>query len=206
MTAKTKEQWLETLKGLIPRWVYKDPKFNIAILKGMARMLAETDLDFENHFKETFIDNSSGIYLKQHGDERNKERIPGETDSAYRQRIKRIRNISNCPELKELVDAYLFVGESVFVEDYNQTNFLNRNAYLNRGIINFPITYNSFTVFIEKQIPSRDTYFSREFFFDREAFIGSDESLLEHFQAIVNAINKNKAYGTVYRLLESVGA
>lgn len=204
--ALTKDQWFEKLKGYVPRWVFEDEKFQVAIFKGMARILNEVHVMADNHLAETFIDDAEGLYLEQHGSERNIKRRPGETDSAYRIRIKQIRNGSNCPDLKTLVDSYLIVGQSQIIENADQTNFLDREGFLNRNVVNFPVTYNAYTVIVDKQIPSRETFLNREEFLDREDFIGSNESLLELFEAIVNAINENKAYGVVYRLLERLGA
>jgi hypothetical protein len=45
-------------------------------------------------------------------------------------------------------------------------------------------------------------FFSRESFFDREFLNGSNESLDSIFENIVETVNNNKAFGTVYRLIE----
>lgn len=204
--ALTKEQWFEKLKGFVPTWVFEDEKFNVAIFKGIVRILNEAQVVADDHLKQTFIDSSETIYLNQHGDERNIERRKGETNSAYAARVKQIRNGSNCPDLKTLTDSYLIVGESQIIENADQTNFFNRNGFLNRNLVNFNVTYNAYTIIVDKQVPSRDTFFSREEFYNRESFIGSNESLLELFEAIVNALNRNKGFGISYRLFERLGA
>ena len=55
---------------------------------------------------------------------------------------------------------------------------------------------------MDQQIPVSTAFLNREDFADREDFISSNESSLELFQAIVEAVNKNKSFGVSYRLIE----
>lgn len=206
MAALTKEQWLEKLRGYVPKWVFEDEKFQLAMWKGMARVLNESQVMVDGHLSETFVDTAVGVYLAQHGSERGITQRLGESISAFRTRVKQIRSGANCADLKTLIDSFLIVGVAQIIENSDQTNFLNRDGFLNRNVINFPVTYDAFTVIVDQQVPSRDNFLNRERFLSREDFVGSNTSLLPLFESLVNAINKNKAYGVVYRLIERLGA
>ena len=200
--ALTKDQWFEKLKGLVPGWVFEKDPHNVAIYKGMAAVLQQAQVDYEAHQQQTFIDSAVDEILDVHGVERNKERINGETDPPYRARIKLINNSSDCISLKAIVDTLLLKGESQIIEHYSQENFLNRNGYLNRNIIDFDVLYNAFTILVSKQIPDPLLFCDREYFCNREDTIGTNESNIELFEGIVEAVNKEKAFGEVYRLIE----
>ncbi len=199
--ALTKEQWLQRLKGFVPSWAAREERSE-AVFKGVAAVLTKIQEDAEDNVGQTFIDNAEGEYLDQHRIERNKPRLPGETDAAYRTRIKRIVNNSNIVALKQIVDNLLINGTSTIIEHHNASSFLNRSAFLNRNIIGFDVLYNAFTILVNKQIPDATTFLSRESFLNREETLGSNDSSIALFQSIVEAVNKEKAFGTVYRLIE----
>lgn len=200
--ALTKEEWYEKLKGQVPSWVFQSEPRNRAIFKGMAAVLAQFEQDTQAQVDETYIDRASGEFLDVHGDERDKERLAGEADGSYAARIKEIKNASNCPDLKAIVDSQLIRGESTIIENYATENFLDRGAFLNRNVIGVEVIYNAFTILVNQQIPEPSGFLNRESFLDREFLMGSNESSIELFNAIVAAVNKEKAFGTVYRLIE----
>lgn len=200
--ALTKEQWFLKLKALVPSWVFQKDGNNIAIWKGMAAILEQVQIDQENHFKETFILESSEEYLAEHGEERSKFQYPLEPLETFRERVRLIRNQSNIPDLKALVDALLIVPESVFINNYERTNFLNRGAYLNRNIIDFKFLYNAFTIIVKYQVREPESFYDREYFAGRGNFLGSYTSSSSVLNNIIKTVNEEKAYGTVYRLIE----
>ena len=200
--ALTQAEWFTKLKNWVPTWVFEKEKSNVAIFQGIAKCLAQAHADMEANQGETFIDIAVDEFLDEHGKERAILRVAGEINTTYRPRVKIITNSSNCPSLKEIVDNLLIIGESIIVEDVDQTNFLDREGFLNRNIINYNVIYNAFTIFVEQQVPVSTAFLDREDFADREDFISSNESSLELFEAIVEAVNKNKVYGTSYRLIE----
>lgn len=200
--ALTKEQWFSKLKTMVPSWVFEGDKNNVAIFKGLAAVFHRVQLDSEEQRDQTFFDKAETEILNLHGSERGIKRLFNENNAAYSQRIKTIVNSSNVPALKAIVDSLLINGESQFIEHHSAENFLNRGAYLNRNIINFDVIYNAFTILVKQQIPEATTFFNRENFYNRESFIGSNESSLTLFQRIADAVNDNKALGTVYRLIE----
>ncbi len=65
--------------------------------------------------------------------------------------------------------------------------------------------YNAFTILIDDQSPDPETFFSRNYFFN-DSFYGAGVDNDEIFRNIIEAVNTNKAYGTVYRLIERVPA
>lgn len=200
--ALTQNQWYLKLRQLVPAWVFERENYNDAIFKGMAKALEQSQLQYENHLKETFIDTAGEEFLDIHADERSVVRLPADTTSSYRQKIKNIINNANCPSLKALVDSLLIRGESTFVEHHSIDNFMNRGAFLNRNVIGADVLYNAFTILVDFQVPDPSGFFTRESFLNREFLQGSNESLDSVFENIVETVNRNKAYGTVYRIIE----
>lgn len=199
--ALTQDQWYEKLKGLVQSWATENPG-SIANFKAIAKTIAEQQQVAENHISETYIDTGSDEYVSQHGDERSVERLSGENLSSYRARVKLITNKSNIPAIREIVQAQLIRGEPTIIEHHDASNFLNRNSYLNRNIIDYQVLYNAFTILIDYQIPEPTSFFNRGSFLNREFLNGSSISSDQVFAKIIEAVNKNKAFGTVYRLIE----
>lgn len=201
--ALSKEQWFNKLKNLVPSWVFENKQENIAIFNGLAKVLEQTQLDSETQIEETFIDSATKEYVELHGDERSIDQFDGETLSAYRSRVKKIVNNSNLPAIKRLVDALLIRGESTVIEHGRSvSNFLNRESFLNRNIIDYQVLYNAFTIIIDFQIPEPTSFLNSGVYLDREFLNGSNTSSDSVFANTIKAVNKNKAYGTVYRLIE----
>jgi hypothetical protein len=200
--ALTQEQWYQKLKQLVPNWVFEKENYNVAIFQGMAKILEQAQIQYENHLQETFIDTASEEFLDIHAEERSVTRLPADSIATYRQKIKNILNNSNCPSLKSLVDTLLIRGEATFIENYSAENYMNRSAFFNRNAIEPEVRYNAFTIIVDYQVPEPNGFFSRESFFDREFLNGSNESLDSIFENIVETVNNNKAFGTVYRLIE----
>lgn len=201
--ALSQDQWFFKLKRLVPSWVFEKNLENIAVFKAMAKILEQSQIDSDLHIAETFIDQATSEYIELQGQERSVDRFTGETLSSYRERIKRIVSNSNVPAIKSLVDALLIRGESTLIEHTRESgNFYNRNSFLNRNIIDFDVLYNAFTILIDYQIPEATSFYNRESFLNREFLSGSSISSDAVFENIIKTVNKNKAYGTVYRLIE----
>lgn len=198
----SQQTWYEKLKASVPSWVFEDENYNEAIFEAFAASLNAIEDDFRNHLAETFIDTASTKYLDQHGTERDIERLPAETDPSYAYRVKRIENNSNCVSIKSIVDGLLINGTSTIVENFTISNFLNRESFINRGILSVEVLYNAFTILVNKQIPEAVSFYNREMFMDREFLSGSNESSLALFNKIITEVDKAKAFGTVYRLIE----
>lgn len=201
--ALTQDQWFNKLKRLVPSWVFEKNVENVAIFKGLAKVLEQSQLDAEQHISETFIDQATAEYVELQGEERSISRYDGENLSSYRERVKRIVSNTNLPAIKSLVDALLIRGESTIIEHEEVIgNFYNRDSYLNRNIIDFDVLYNAFTILIDFQIPEPTSFLNREAFLNREFLNGSSVSSDSVFANIIRAVNENKAFGVVYRLIE----
>jgi hypothetical protein len=201
--ALTKAQWLKKLKQSVPKWVFEKGNDTEAVFDGMAELLYQAQLNHEDHIRQTFIDTADEEFLDIHAEERSVERSAGDSINTYRDKIKNILNKSNCPDLKALVDAVLIVGESTFIENHQSNiNFLNRGSFLNRNIINFKFLYNAFTILVDYQVPEAVTFANRGNFLSRNDTLGANDSLISVLQNAVDIVNKNKAFGTVYRLIE----
>lgn len=199
---KTKAQWYSLLTTWLPQWWFNSVENQEAILYGIAAVLERLDGDLQNHLRETFICQSVSGYMDEHGLERNLTRLSGELDPQFCERIRNIINSSNKPALKALVDALLDVGECTIVEDWEGGTYYNREYCFNRGAVLIDLIYNAFTIIVDRQVHAPYSFYTREYFMTREHFIGTNESSLELFERIVDAINAAKALGTVYRLIE----
>lgn len=202
--AKTKQQWYERLKGWLPTWWFEKTQNQEAILMGMAAVLEKLELSLDDHIKETFIIQANGAYLDEHGSERNVARNSLELDSTYSNRIRNIVNTTNLPAIKAAVDALLEVGESTIHEDWEGSAFFSREYFYDRGDIMIDAIVNTFSIIVDRQVHAPYSFYSRENFCDREDFIGKNESSLELFQLIIDLVNRNKALGTLYRVIERV--
>lgn len=197
------DNWYAKIKRQVPSWVFEKDQKSRSVVYGIASVFNAIELNYKEHITETQIDNASEEYLIQIGEERGKPRIDGELLSIYRKRVKEIVNRSNCPAIKSLVDDIIINGESLIVEHDNFGLFyMNRSAYLNRGILPTELLYNAFTIFVPSQIPEPVTFLNRENFLNTEDLLGSSESSISLFQQIINTVNINKAFGEVYRLYE----
>lgn len=199
----TKAQWYTTLVGWLPSWWTVSGE-DEAILWGVAAVLEKLEGSLGEHIAETYILQAALGYLDEHGLERNLSRLSSELNPAFADRIRNIVNTTNRPALKALVDALLDVGESTIVEDYDAGTFFNTEDFMSRGELLITAIYNAFSIIVDNQVHAPYSFFTREDFCDREDFIGTNESSLELFQQIVEAVNAAKALGTVYRLIERV--
>lgn len=200
--ARTKAQWVEAFNSWLPQWWFQTVENQEDILYGMAAILERLEVVLEEHASETFILQAEAGYLDEHGNDRNLLRFLMELDPSFANRIRNIVNSTNGPALKVLVDALLEVGEATLVEDYNAGVFFDREYFYNRGSILIDAIYNAFSIIVDRQVHAPYSFYTRENFFSREDFIGTNESSLELFQHIIDAVNAAKALGIVYRLIE----
>lgn len=198
----TQAQWAEKIRLMLPNWYFEDPNFQEAFTQGLALALATLQGDGYDLRDETFILEATGLFLDAHGEERNIERSEDELDPEYRPRVRNLANRSNCPAIKALVDDLLIQGEAQIVEDFNATIFCNRDAYLNRSTILITEIYNAFSILVEKQVHDPFSFMDREYFADREDFIGLAESKQQVFDSILESVNRVKACGVFYRIIE----
>lgn len=205
--ALTQAQWYEKLKTWIPGWWFEETGYNEAVLQGLAAVFSASQQNGDDHQAQTYITRADAPFLDAHGDERNVERLPSESNLTYSTRIRNIVNQSNLPDLKSLVDAVLIAGESTFFEhaDLRTHAFFNRESFYNRREIYTDLSYNVFSIVLEKQLHEPYSFLNREYFTNRLDFAGSNESSQDVFDQVAAIVNKAKAGGVMYRITERTG-
>lgn len=202
--ARNKEEWFQTLKSWVPEWFFEREEYNEAVFYAMAEILALQQAEAEDTLSQTFIDQADGSFLDLLGDERSVDRLPGEFDSQYSVRIKNKGLVSNLskPALLSLINQLIIKGTAQIKEDWEGGSFFNREAFFNRGEVVIQPIENTFTIVVDKQLHDPYSFFDREYFCDRGDFVGTTDSSEYVFQLILNAVNDNKAFGTLYRIIE----
>lgn len=202
--AKTQEQWFQTLKSWVPEWFFEKEVYSVALYQAIAKLLEQAQLDVEEQQKQTFILKGSGSNLDLHGYERTVPRLGAELDPQYalRIRIKSLISQLSKVDLLAIVNSLIIRGTATIREDFEGSIFVDRSEYANRGAIVIEPIDNTFTVLVDKQIRDPYAFVEREFFSDREAFVSNSESSDYVFELILNAVNDNKAFGTLFRIIE----
>lgn len=178
----SKDQWYQRLKSWVPGWLFTDGDSEVtdAVFYAMAKLLATMEEERAELLAFTFIDTATNPYLELHGDERGVDRLPGESDTLYRQRIK-TRNISSKSSLPEidLIAQEAMTVKVVVREDFAWGVFCDAGSYLNCGDILFDwIENGGFSVVVNQ---------------------GADP---DEVDAMIASINRNKAFGVLYRVVE----
>lgn len=202
MTTLSQAEWYRQLVATVPAWATEGEKMQ-AVFYAVAKMLAEVQTTANAHVDDTFITRATGTVLDTHGSERSVDRVENELDGSYRIRVQNLLNQSNVPALKILIDSVLVAGTSRIQEDFDSVPFLSRENFCNRAAVflDEPV-WNTFSVIVDKQTHAPFSYSDREYFCDREAFAGTDESLVRVFESLIQLVNDNKAFGTLYRVIE----
>lgn len=201
--ANREQFWFDKLKTFVPECFFSDSGISEAYFHGIAKVLNRIECQLDEHFTETFICNAVEGFLDEHGLERNITRTSGELDFQLSERIKNITNSTSCVEIQRIVDALLDVGTATILEDFDAELFFDReDAFYNRGDLLIDPIYNVFSIIVDKQVHEPYSFFDRENFYDREDFIGRQDSSLALFELIVEAVNRAKALGVLYRLVE----
>lgn len=198
----TIDQWYDKIKACVPKWFFEDEIVQKAVLYGWARIFYEIEANIQDHVDQTFLTKAVEDLLLEHGAERSVDKISGELESQYRIRIRNISNKSNIIDIKSIVDQLLMIGECILIEDYNNNLFMDREAFMNRGNVLAETIKNTFSIVIDKQLHAPYAYSDREYFLNREDFMSTTESSLNIFTLVADAVNRAKAFGTLYRLIE----
>lgn len=200
--ALTQEQWYSKLKKCFPRWYFIDELHQKAHLNGLSAVLSELQSNAEGFRDETFFDKASRTYINVHANERSVERLYQEVDASLVSRIKKFVNVSNRLDLKTTLDLILLAGEALIIEDFEIENFCDRETHCNRNAIFVDTIKDAFSVVVDYQVHEPFSFSDREYFADREGFVGMAESSDRVFESIISIVNKNKAHGTLYRIIE----
>lgn len=202
----SQQQWFDKLKTFYPKEFFQSEASQIAHLNGMAAVFATIQADNEAHQQETFIGSAKNSFLDSHGEERSISRIYAEFDNQYRVRVQHLRNQSNIPDIKALVDLLLMVGQCTIFEDNDAQYFANREVFLNRGAILLDRIKDTFSIIVERQIHDPYSFLGREYFLDREDYLGTSETSDYVMNLILETVNNAKAFGTLYRIYERLEA
>ena len=200
--ALTQAQWYAKLRSFFPRWYFQEEQNQTAHLQGLASLLATVQDEVDGHVANTMLLTAAGEYLDEHGLERAVARLTSEMDAEYRIRVQSLANQSNKPAIKAIVDALLINGESIILEDYEAQIFASREAFLNRGHLLLEQVFNAFSIVVDPQIHAPYSFCDREYFADRENYIGQAESSQLVFDLILAAVNRVKAFGALVRIIE----
>lgn len=201
----SRSQWLNRLKSWVPRWLFNETKYSDAVYESIAQELSSVQSRTSESIDSTYIDKAIGSYLDLIGSDRAVSRRLGEDDLTYAARIKTTRTKSDCDKisLMNLINSVLINGTCVILDDFESEIYLNRDSYLNRGFIFSEKVVNGFTVIVEKQIHDPYSFLNRENFINFD-YIGQNESDLRVFEVLIDIINSNKAFGTMFRIVERV--
>lgn len=216
MPVRTTEEILDHLRGFYPRWLLalfesiesqgtEDGETLIrAVYAGLAEANHQVEATVEAAVEQTYIDTATGRWLDLHGTERDKPRLPGETDEAYRPRIKANEDMVTRPALEARILALLLVPDGwYFFEHENDAPFYNRGHCLNRRARAFE-EREAFTIFLPPQIPPYrdDAFYNRGACYSRDAFAGSAVELFNAsvYRNIWSEVMRIRAAGVAQHL------
>lgn len=202
--AKTKQEWFDTIKYWVPEWFFERSEYSEALFYAMAELLSVQEAETQDLIEQTYLDTADGDYLDLHGDERGVPRVTDELDASYASRIKNKSLVSQLskPALQAIVNQLLVKGVCAIREDFAGDVFFGRSAFFNRGEIVLDPIDNTFTIVVDKQIHAPYSFFNREHFINRGDYFGTSVSNETVFQLILAAVNDNKAFGVLYRIIE----
>lgn len=207
MTATyTKEQWYEKLKSFVPVQFTAEEGLFTALFYSVAKALSAQGTVADEMVRDTFILLSRDGTLDTHGGERSINRIVTlfrELDPAYRIRVQNFFSQPNKYSIKAVIDKILISGVSQISEDFESSLFFDRESFFNRGAILIdPAIINTFTIVVDRQVHPPYSFYDREYFANREDFIGLNDSSDEVFNLILRIVSDTAALGTLYRIIE----
>lgn len=200
------DQWIRKIKSWVPSWFYNDEgrELENSYIIALAKILESAEIDIEYDHAMTFVLDAVAGFLDMKGDELGISRLSAELDPSYRIRLQNGSTQSNTDvfSIKKIVDKFLIQGESTILEDFNNDLFLNNEVFLNRSNLFLDKYENIFSIVVDKQVADPVEFFNYESFCNTEDFIEQNDSTLEFFNIIVEAINEIKAGGTLFRFIE----
>lgn len=198
----TKAEWIEKIQSWVPGWFYQDRPIEAASISALAKVLADAEAGAIDEVRKTFIMESSGPYLSLHAQERSVEAIEGETLEEYRARVRdsNLRSKANIPALLEMISRVLIRGKATSYEDYQGSCPLSRGSFLGRRSVIFSQHKDTVTFLVDRQ--KHEPYCFVGDMFIGDSFVGSAESAESVFRKILEIVKENKAFGTLFRIVE----
>lgn len=204
----SKTEWIAKIKSWVPTWFYENESYNLAVISAIAKALQDAEISINDDVAQTFIMQAISGNLDMHGGERGVFRFDEEFDVDFRKRVRSAAIISNAniPALIALLNKIVIKGQVSIKEDYEFGSYFNRGTFMNRGEISVDPILNTFTVVIDRQVHDPYSFFGRETYIGRGfiggGFIGQVESSSKVFDLLIKTINENKAFGTLFRIVE----
>lgn len=203
MAALTQAQWLEKLRGLVPSDIFNEEPQALAVFSGIAKVLEGVDEDTQDHFNATFITRANTPVLQALGDERGITQLPGESNATYAARMQRITSQTDLLDIRDAVNALLAIGQCRILEAPQDAPYCSRGNFCSRNDYMLNFRANEFLVVVPPQTHSGYTFASRGYFASRGAFTGSGDTLSSLYASIIAVINRLKAFGVLYGIVES---
>lgn len=200
----TKDQWFAKLSAQVPSWWFERRLYQVAYLKALAAVLHEIQVGAQEQIDSTFIMRAADQVLDAHGDERGVERLTDELDISYAPRIQRLISQADMLSIKAIVDAILGNAGECQIQEWT-SSFWGSGIYANRDFYFTAVRHNTFTIITPPAASAHAPYsfMSREAFVNRENFMGSLGSSEDKYASIMAAVDAAKAFGTLYRIVES---
>lgn len=201
--AQNLEQWYEKLRAWVPSWWFEQERYNVAVFMATAAMFQRVEQDTLDHFNTTFLGQATNPVLDLIASERGITRMAGESDSALVVRIQRITSQTDKTAIKQAVDKLLIVAGCKILEAPQNSPYASRRCFASRDEIECSFKENLFTIVVPKQIHVPYSFVSRLNFASRSNFAGTSTTSTAEYASIITAVNAMKAFGVMYRIVES---
>jgi hypothetical protein len=180
--ALTQDQWFTRLKRWVPYWFLAEEEHNIAILQGIAKLLAERSAEVDTLVANTFIETATTEWLQLIGHERSVDLMSGETLAQYRVRIRNSNTTAKLSDedIENIVESLITSGTFWVRDDFHGSSFCDRSYFCNRRDVIFSMVKDGFTIFVDNQ------------------------GNIDVLTGIIRAVNSVKAFGCLYRLIERI--
>jgi hypothetical protein len=203
--ALTQDQWYEKLKGFVPAWWFTQAKYAPAVFQGIAAMFAALQVDADDQFAATFLEQSGAPVLDVMGSERSVTRLTSETNASYAARIQRITSHTDLPAIKAAIDALLVNGTCTIAESPLDNPYIHRNAYCGRDNYLTEMRQNFFWILLPSQTQVHTPYdfCARSVYAARGNYVGTQGTTSPVYDSIIALVNRMKAFGVMYGIVET---
>ena len=204
--ALTIDQWNAKIRKWVPSDIFIDhgvekEVITSAFFYAVAAMFQQIDQDKDDQFNTTFITRSTAPIEDLLGDERGKIRFVGESDANYAARIQAITSMTDTVNIKAAVDKLLLIAGCLIKESPRDNPYANRSTFCNRDDYVTAFGRNFFTLITPRQVHAPYS-FSDSAYSDSD-FVGTDISSNSIYTSIIALVNSMKAFGVLYRIVES---
>jgi hypothetical protein len=200
--ALTKNEWAAKIRKFVPSWWFQSDVVVKALFDAASAIFSRVDNDIDDSFAATFILESTSPTLDVLGDERGTTRNSGEADASYAIRVQQITSKTDKPDIQAVIDALLLNPPCVIQEAPFDNAYFHRNAYCKRGNRFSEFRRNYFLIIVPSQHHAQYSFFGRNAYMGRLSFIGSSSSTSTILTSVISAVDKMKAFGVMYGIVE----